>query len=527
MQDLPEGPASLKLKGTSPMRNILATLAFLVTGTVHAALPQPVSTTDGLLAGELTANNITVFRGIPFAAPPVGQNRWRPPQPVARWSGVRSAENFAPRCIQGGFAPGADQPLTSEDCLYLNVWTPADAPGINLPVFVWLHGGAFASGTGSDPRYDGAALAAKGAVVVTLNYRLGSFGFFAHPELTAESETGSSGNYAMLDIIRALEWVYDNIAGFGGDPINVTLAGESAGANAVANMLASPLAGGLIHRAIMQSGGWMGLGISAVPTLAELEAAGVEQARSFGANSLADLRAASALEIVENFPANGQINVDGWFLPKDPSLIYAANEQQPVDVLTGSNRDEANFFAFGPGPQTLAELEAYASNKFGPLADRYLALYPAANDQQANAAYKQSFNDEIAWVMRNLALRQGERGLGAYVYRFTHVPPGQEATGATHVAELPYMFNQGGLHPEWTATDTALADTMSTYWLRFSASTNPNTSGLPAWPPYRTQDSGNVMILGDTAAAETNQVPSAAALEFFADVFEQLVRNLE
>ena len=510
------------------MRILIASLTLLLSSpAVFSALPQPVSTLDGMLSGEAIENNITVFRGIPFAAPPVGQNRWRPPQPVASWAGVREASTFAPRCVQGGFTPGADQPLTSEDCLYLNVWTPADEPGVNLPVFVWLHGGAFASGSGSDARYDGANLAVKGAVVVTLNYRLGSFGFFAHPQLTAESEAGSSGNYAMLDIIRALEWVYDNIASFGGDPINVTLAGESAGANAVANMLASPLSAGLIHRAIMQSGGWMGLGISAQLTLAEHEAAGVAQAQAFGARSLADLRAASAQEILENFPANGQINVDGWFLPRDASLAYAENAHQPVDVLVGSNSDEANFFAFGPGPQTLAELQAWARDKYGALAEHFFGLYPASNDQEANAAYKQAFNDEMAWVMRNLALRQGQRGLGAYVYHFTRVPPGQEATGAAHVAELPYMFNQSEQNPRWTDTDRTLAETMSSYWLRFAASTNPNTAGLPAWPAYRSDEVGNVMILGDEVTPETMQVPSLQALQFFSDVFDQLVQNLE
>ena len=505
------------------MRTMSLTALWLFAHSVFAALPQPVSIQNGLLEGETLADNLTVYRGVPYAAPPAGDNRWREPQPVVNWSGTRTASEFAPRCMQNA----SSTINVSEDCLYLNIWTSADAPGQNLPVFVWLHGGAFTSGAGSEAAYDGSSLASKGAVVVTLNYRLGNFGFFAHPELTAESANNSSGNYAMLDVIQALVWVYDNIEAFGGDPVNVTLAGESVGARMVANMLASPLAGGLIHRAIMQSSSWMGLGINRQMTLTEMEALGMEKARDFGATSLTELRQASAEEILSGMPppgTNEAINVDGYFLPRDAALIWDAGEQQPIDVLTGSNRDEASLF--NDGPQTLADYQAYAENRFGNLASRFLALYPASSDADAVASYQQAFNDEMAWTMRYMALVQGRRGLGAYVYYFTRVPPGQEARGAAHLAELPYMFNQNGQHPEWTETDRTLADAMSAYWLRFAASTNPNTNNLARWPAYRSEEAGNVMVLGNEIMAESELTPSAETLQFFADFFQQHLATL-
>jgi para-nitrobenzyl esterase len=503
---------------------VLIALLFAYTS-VFAQLSANVLTSNGIVEGTVSGNPaVMVYKGLPYAAPPVGENRWRAPQPAAAWSGVRKAIEYAPRCVQNGFAPGADQPLSSEDCLYLNVWAPVQMQPAGVPVIVWIHGGGFSVGSGSQATTDGANLASKGAVVVSFNYRLGSFGFMAHPELTAESPNQSSGNYAMLDIIKVLEWVYDNAAAFGGDPVNITIVGESAGAHAVASLMASPLSRGLFHHAILQSGAWMGLGIGKQATLAELEALGSEQAVKFGASSIADLRNASAQQIFENFPTNGSINVDGYFLPKDPSLIFAANEHVPVDVLAGSNSDEAIFF--GPGLQTAAEFEEYARNKYGPLAQRFLALYPADTDQQANASYLKSFSDELAWQMRRLGKYQSERGLGSFIYYFNHVPPGQEARGATHVAELAYMFNQHELQTNWTDIDRKLGDTMASYWVTFATRTNPNREGLPQWPPYRGNVMGNVQVLGDEVAPETNLVPSAEALEFFEAAYEQHLESL-
>jgi para-nitrobenzyl esterase len=500
-------------------------LLLLLCSQAFPQLALQIATADGLVQGERSASGeVAVFRGLPYAAAPVGANRWREPQPVAQWSGVREATRFAPRCIQGGFAPGADQPLTSEDCLYLNIWTPAERADQLLPVIVWIHGGGFFTGAGSADIYDGENLASKGAVVLTFNYRLGSFGFLAHPELTAESPNHSSGNYAMLDMVAVLEWVYENIASFGGDPINITIVGESAGAQAVGTLMASPLSAGLFHRAVLQSGGWMGLSIDRQATLAQREALGSEQVAAFGASSIAALRQASAQQIFEHFPNSGGINVDGWFLPQDTSLTVAAGAQHPMDVLVGSNRDEAIFF--GPGPQDVASFRTYASDKFGPLAERFLTIYPAGSDTEANQSYQQAFNDELAWQMRHLAQQQAERGFNAWVYFFTRVPPGQEARGATHVAELPYMFNQHEQNQNWTDTDRSLGNLMSAYWVNFAARGNPNGQGMPAWPSFRNNTLGSVQILGDSVEAESSQVPTPEVLEFFDAAYQQHLDSL-
>jgi para-nitrobenzyl esterase len=496
------------------MRTLFSALLLALSTATLAQVPLQVTTTNGPVMGAETRNPaVHVWRGLPYAAPPVGANRWREPQPAASWSDVRDATNFGPRCVARGYTGGTEQPAMSEDCLYLNVYSAAPSPEQQLPVLVWIHGGGFFAGSSSDAAYDATNLASKGAVVVTFNYRLGSFGFFAHPELSAESPNGSSGNYGLLDMVKVLEWVYDNIAAFGGDPINVTIVGESVGGESVGTLLSSPLSAGLFHRAILQSSGWMGLDIAPQPTLAAREALGSEQATAFGASSLANLRAASAQEIFDKFPNSGAINVDGYLLTQDTSLTWANGKQQPVDVLAGSNENEGVFF--GPGLQTAQELRDYATNKFGPLADRFLELYPAGDDAEANRSYLRAYTNELAWQVRQLGKYQSVRGLGTWVYLFTHVPPGQEARGATHVSELAYMFNQHEQQANWTAADKALGDAMAAYWVNFARSTNPNAPGLPAWPPYTGNTPGNVMVLGDVPMPEAEMVPSAEVLEFF------------
>lgn len=507
------------------MRTLLSLLLLAFSATLLAQVPLEVMTTSGPVMGAETRNPaVHVWRGLPYAAAPVGANRWREPQPVAAWTEVRDATNFGPRCVGRGYMGGAEQPPMSEDCLYLNVYSAAPSPEQQLPVMVWIHGGGFYTGSGGDASYDAVNLASKGAVVVTFNYRLGSFGFFAHPELSAESPNRSSGNYALLDMVKVLEWVYDNIAAFGGDPINVTIIGESAGAQAVGTLFASPLSAGLFHRAIMQSGGWMGLNIGRQPTLAEREALGTQQAAAFGASSLATLRAATTQEIFDQFPNTGTVNVDGYLLKQDTSLTWASGKQHPVDLLTGSNENEGAFF--GPGLQTAQELRDYATNKFGPLAQRFLELYPAGSDAEANRSYLRAFTNELAWQARQAGKYQSVRGLGTWVYLFTHVPPGQEARGATHVSELAYMFNQHEQQANWTDTDKALADTMAAYWVNFARSTNPNAQGLPAWPPFTGNTPGNVLVLGDAPVTETDMVPSAEVLEFFDAAYAQQLEAL-
>ena len=511
-----------------PMKIIVSlslTLACLASTFILAQVPDEVLTDTGIVRGDTAQNSsVKVYKGIPYAAPPIGANRWRAPQPAASWSGVRDATKFAPRCAQRGFAPGADQLLSSEDCLYLNIWTSAETPDELQPVMLWIHGGGFVSGAGSLPLYDGANLAEKGAVIVTFNYRLGTFGFYAHPELTAESPYQSSGNYAIQDAIAALEWIYNNIAGFGGDPTNVTVFGESAGGAAIAALITSPQARGLIHRAIMQSRSdspVLGYTIEQQRTLEEAEAAGLEQMQSFGANSLAELRQASTQEIVENFPAGGAAIVDGYVMPKSIAQTFADGEQHPVYLMAGSNRDEGVFF--GIGSETLADYQAMATRVYGDLADDFLEVYPASTDAQARQMSLKAFNDEMAWINRYMVGAQSERGLDSYVYYFTRVPPGQEARGATHVAELAYVFNHYDQNANWTAVDRKLGDTMAAYWVNFARRGNPNGEDLPSWTAFLENTVGNVQILGDGIGIETELVPSAQALEFFDKAFNRSV----
>ncbi len=505
----------------------------------HAALPQPVKTTDGLVSGVPgTMKGVTVFKGIPFGAPPVGDLRWKAPQPVTPWSGVRAADKFGNVCMQ---PPGKgrlniavdlpDSPKMSEDCLYLNVWTAADggahrsalartlrglevwrkdtAAGEKRPVMVWLYGGAYSEGAGSIPEYDGDALAKKGAVVVTFNYRLGAFGFLSHPELTAESGHDASGNYALMDAITVLKWVKANIAAFGGDPDNVTIFGQSAGAAMDAGLVGSPAAKGLFQRAISESGAWMGLGIAKMRTRQEAEAQTVEAADKLGLKTLADLRAMSAEDVMNKLRGQGMI-VDGWIIPEDESITFAEGKQNPVDVLVGTNSNEGGFTSiFGP-PMTAEAWREGAAKRWGSLAEDGLAAYPAATDEEAKAVSSAPFTDAMAWHMRLFAADQAKIGRQAWLYYFTQRPPydpGKPNLGPTHATEIPYVFDNLSaqrLFPDGTSpklasanpSDRTLADQMSSYWVNFARTGNPNGPGLPQWP--------SVGDLGPTQAMRLN-----------------------
>jgi para-nitrobenzyl esterase len=486
-----------------------------------AAIPEQVEIDSGRLKGTTGVSPaVRLFAGIRFAAPPTGENRWRAPQPVTRWNGVRDATEFAPRCMQGGGprregAPPA--PPTSEDCLYLNVWTTAESADAKQPVMVWIYGGGFTGGAGSEARYNGENLAKKGTVVVTLNYRLGGFGFFAHPELTDESGHKASGNYGVMDTLAALEWVQRNIEVLGGDPATVTVFGESAGGILLAALVASPRAEGLFKRAIAQSGAWLSPPGSGTPdTLSNAEAAGLDAAKELGAASLADLRAKPAEEIQRGVRSSGLI-VDGYVVPENPALTFAAGRQRKVDVLAGSNKDEGTFFQFG-GAQTVERFSATANRRFGAHAGEYLALYPAGSDEQANQSYLASYSDEWAWQMRLFAQSQAALGAKTFVYYFTRVPPappGRPSRGATHVAEIPYMFDNLGEGTPWTDTDRQLADRMSSYWVNFARTGDPNGPGLPEWPGYSPDGVGRAMVLGDRVEPETTTTPPVSSLDFF------------
>ena len=460
-----------------------AVVAFTVT--MPAAIPDPVKTENGLVSGVTLPSGVQAYKGIPFAAPPVGPLRWKEPQPAADWTGVRKADQFGNVCVQPSQPNRVpnnvtvdlpDSPDTSEDCLYLNVWTSAQNASARLPVMVWIFGGAYTEGGGSSPHNDGAALAGKGAVLVTFNYRLGPFGFFSHPELTSESGRNASGNQALMDSIAALRWVQRNIAAFGGDPDNVTIFGESAGAAMVGGLVGSPVAKGLFHRAISQSGAWMGLGMGPMTPRAQVERAaaggagrGGRGGRGRGGDagapeapppplpSLAELRARSTEEIVKTVRGAGMI-VDGWIVPEDLSLTFADGRQNAVDVIAGSNKDEHTSLGGNP-----------------------------------------AFRDTMAWAMRLFAERQTAIGKRAYWYYFTHEPPvepGVKDLKATHAAEIVYVFNNLGaprVIPDLSSPklalasprDRAVAEMMSSYWVNFARTGNPNGNGLPGWPQFK------------------------------------------
>lgn len=490
-----------------------------VPAVVSAALSDPLRIESGVISSPAnSANGVRSFKGIPYAAAPVGDLRWRPPQPAAIWDGVRKAEQFGSVCMQNQ-GRGASGPAPSEDCLYLNVWTAAQSASDRRPVIVWSYGGGFYVGSGSQPNYDGEALARKGAVVVTYNYRLGMLGFFSHPELTKESKHHASGNYGMMDMVQALRWVQKNIAAFGGDPNRVTIDGESAGAMLVAAATGSPEAKGLFKRAISQSGAFMGISIAKMTTLRQAEEAGKKMTTELGAADLAALRALPASDFLK-FSQGSRLIVDGWYIPEDLSSIFAGGKQNPVDILVGSNHDEGTFFV-RPGSSTQQEYLTQTHERFGNLADGYLQLHPAASDAEAETSRLAGVRDEMGWHMRLWAQMQTSIGNQAYLYYFTRVPPsapGQVSRGATHTAEIRYMFNNLDDHTPWTEVDRKLADMMSTYWVNFAATGDPNGKGLPAWLPYGGQHQ-QPMVLGDQSG--TGPGIDGNVLAFFDQFYQQ------
>jgi para-nitrobenzyl esterase len=449
----------------------------------------------------------------------VGDLRWRAPKPADHWEGTRKADEFGPVCMQGG-----NQKM-GEDCLYLNVWTGAKVATEKRPVMFWIYGGGYYTGSGSQAMYDGEALAKKGAVVVTFNYRLGAFGFFAYPELTKESDRRGSANFGVMDSVAALQWVQKNIARFGGDPKNVTIFGESAGAGMVANLMAMPSAKGLFVRAIGESSAWSTATIAPLSTLADAEQEGVKLADKIGAKSLAELRAQPAEAIQKAGRGQGPV-VDGWLIPEDPGKVFAAGKQIDVPVLVGSNRDES----FGGNPKSAADFVAQAHKRFGDLADAYLKLYPAGSDEEARESAFYSGRDEMAFVMRNWARLAEKPGKSkAYVYYFTQQPPrlpnarGGFAPGphgsATHVSEILYVFGHLDGSRTWTDSDQQVADAMSSHWVNFARNGDPNGKGLNKWPVYDGKNQ-SVMVFGNPP--EGLQTPSEERLAFFHSYFDKL-----
>jgi para-nitrobenzyl esterase len=487
----------------------IGAFALLFSAAAASVADEPLTIDTGKIAGDTAGSDgkVRVYKGIPFAAAPVGTLRWQPPQPVAAWQGVRDCKEFGNTCPQQPYPAGSvyaqpPQPQ-SEDCLYLNVWTPADNATAKLPVMVWIHGGALTRGAGSLGVYDGEALARRGVVLVTINYRLGPFGYLAHPALSRESSHGSSGNYGVLDQIAALQWVSRNIAAFGGDPGRVTIFGESAGSWSVCALVASPLAKGLFHRAIGQSGGCF----SPMQYLKEArnghppaERAGERLAAILGCDQAADPLAAMREKSTEEIlaaaakdPAQGRTraNVDGWVFPDEIYKIYAEGKQHPVPVIVGSNADEGTSLT---GTVPFSDVDGFKTamqRKYGGLAERFLQVYPVANSNDVRNAYLHSLRDEwFTWEMRTWARLTQKAGGKAYVYYFSRVPPRPDAEkyGAYHAAEIAYAFDNLRLLP-WKSepADQALADAMSGAWVRFAASGDPNGGTLATWASYDPQ----------------------------------------
>ncbi|GAB3533988.1 carboxylesterase family protein [Pontibacter brevis] len=501
-----------------------------------------VRTVNGIVEGTTEQSGIRVFKGVPFAAPPVGELRWREPQPVQNWKGVRQAKQFGPRAMQQavfgdmGFRSNG----MSEDALYLNVWTPAKSGKERLPVLVYFYGGGFVAGDGSEARYDGESMAKKGIVAVTVNYRLGVFGFFAHPELTKESQHNSSGNYGYMDQNAALRWVQQNIAAFGGDPSKVTIAGESAGSISVSAQMASPLSKGLIARAIGESGALVNSSLDPVP-LAKAEENGMKFASSIGANSLAELRAMPAEQLLE---AAGKLGmgyfvstIDGYFFPKSPAAIYAAGEQAKVPLLAGWNSEEMNYmFLLGQEQPTVANFEQAARRLYGEKADEVLQAYKATTDEEALQAATDLAGDRfIAYsTWKWMDLHSQTSGKPVYRYLFSRPRPPMTAEmgnassglaggvvkeedpnafkmpparGAVHAAEIEYAMGNLDYNKvyAWTPEDYQVSEVMQNYFANFIKTGNPNGKGLPTWPTANNPEKVQVMHIDVKTAARPEQ----------------------
>ena len=459
-----------------------------------AIVNAPAGSVEGRVEGQLR-----VFKGIPYTSPPVGAARWKAPIPMPRWTGVRKAVEFGPACFQPKVTLSSvysrDPLPMSEDCLTLNIWTPHNAR--NLPVFFWIHGGALTGGSSREPLYDGTRLAEQGLVVVSINYRLGVLGWLAHPELSAESPDGISGNYGLLDQIEALRWVHRNIGAFGGDPVNVTIAGESAGALSVMYLMASPPARGLFAKALAESAYMI-----STPELKErrfgspsAEESGAKLAAALHAENIAALRAMDAHAIADAAPAAGFAPwgaIDGHVLPRQLVDVFDKGEQAPVPLLAGFNAGEIRSLrVLAPKPPaTSAEYESIIRDRYGDLADEFLRLYPSANMQESIWA---TTRDALyGWTAERLARKQTALGIPAFLYFFDHGYPAEDAAGlhAFHASELPYVFGAfDGTPPLWprvpaTPRETRLSDAMIGYWSSFARTGRPGAAHEPDWPAF-------------------------------------------
>jgi para-nitrobenzyl esterase len=455
---------------------------------------------SGPIQGK-TENGVHIFLGIPYAAPPIGELRWQPPQEVASWTQVRNSTQFGPSCPQPN---QSDSGTFSEDCLYLNAWTPAQISDEKLPVMVWIHGGAFNFGSASQPEYYGKNLAQKGVVVITINYRLGPLGFLVHPLLAQESPQGSSGNYGLLDQIAALKWVRKNSAAFGGDPGRVTIFGQSAGARSVSLQMISPLSAGLFHRAIAESGGPIigseYLSPSFNGNMANVSKMGQQLASRLDCDKATDviaaMRAKPAQEIVKAADCNTSIFedglffapvFDGWILPKDPLTAYLCGKQHDVAIITGSTLNEGNIYLANEKDLSVEKYTSFLQSRFEENAAQALEIFPAPEAKDVAPAI-----DNVLTVAANaqparlVAQSMERKNSKAYLYQFTRLPDTTLARklGVHHGVELAYVFGNMATSEGYKDTDRSLSAKMMKYWVNFATTGNPNGPGLVDWPAY-------------------------------------------
>ncbi len=505
------------------MRTALLAIAIAAAPVSLAAAPI-AKVEQGVLQGA-TEDGLTVYRGIPFAAPPVGDLRWRPPQPAVPWDGVRTAEKFAPQCVQAmGGPPDGQQPPQSEDCLYLNVWTPAKEASDRIPVLVWIYGGGFNAGATSVPTYSGEKLAQKGVVLVSIAYRVGPIGFLAHPGLSAESPHHVSGNYGLLDMIAGLQWIQKNIAAFGGDPSKVTIFGESAGGIAVSMLCASPLAKGLFQGAISESGGSFGPPRPAgmpgenMKPLAVAERNGEAIAKAAGAGSIAELRERTAEKVIAEARSQRGIAwpiVDGWVIPDDQYKLYEAKQFNDTPILVGYNSDEGASFSPPHSPQ---EYIGATHKRYGDFAGSLLKAYPAGETTVAKTARDLTRDATFGWHTWSWARMESKYGTSRVFYfcfdQHPDYPPDSPRAGygAPHGRDVPYVFEHlNELHGEQpTAADFAISDAMATYWTNFAKYGDPNGKGVPNWPAFNEQ---NPALMYFSGTPHTGPVPNPAGLE--------------
>jgi para-nitrobenzyl esterase len=502
---------------------ILTILSLLIFSSYAQIGKGQVKISDGIVQGAVEGD-LTIFKGIPFAAPPVGELRWKAPQPVQKWKGVKQTTQFAPAPFQGGNPPSGK----SEDCLYLNIWTPAQSAKQKIPVLVWIYGGGFSFGSTSEPVYSGEMLAKKGVILVSIAYRVGTLGFLAHPELTAENPQKASGNYGLLDMIAGLNWIKKNIAAFGGDPDKVTIFGESAGGIAVSMLCASPLAKGLFHGAISQSGGSFGPPrLTTYPgenmkLLKDAEATGQTYMKNAGASSIAELRKMDA----EKLPGGWGIGnawpiIDGWVIPDDQYNLYEAGKYNDTPILIGYNSDEGASFSREKTPE---EFVAAVKQRYGKFADELLRVYPVGEKTIPKTARDLSRDAAFGWHTWSWARLHSKTGKSkVYYYYFDQHPDFPESSpkagfGSPHGQEVAYVFKHvDKTSPEATPSDPVISEAMATYWTNFAKYRHPNGEGVPEWPEF---SDNNPAVMYFAQTPHVGSVPSSESLKVLDEYFK-------